>query len=62
MFGTLKLRFCEDILAILAWRLFGLLYEKTANFFFKSSGHPAFKSNNWGQSTSAVKFMKLFFS
>jgi hypothetical protein len=36
------LSFDEDILALLAWQLFWLLYKKLGNFF-QSFGHPVFK-------------------
>ena len=38
MFLAFKLSFVVDILYFLmAWRLFGLLFEKSGKFFFKSS-------------------------
>jgi hypothetical protein len=37
------LSFVVDILAFLAWRLFGLLFEKLGDFFFKSYGQPGYE-------------------
>jgi hypothetical protein len=44
MFWAFKLSIVVDILTFLAWRMFGLLFQKLGNFF-KSSGRPDDKIN-----------------
>jgi hypothetical protein len=61
MFGTLNLRFFEDILAFLAWRLFGLLYEKTANFF-QIFWSPCLQVKQLGAINICCQIYEIFFS